>query len=90
MGNRNTLRLHPMWKNNQPKDHPLVDPPLLRGSWNMPNPGSDEPLTKITLNIFTKDLKEIKRIAERGPQPWTAWLREGIREYLEEWNEHNQ
>ena len=56
----------------------------------MPNPGSDEPLTKITLNIFTKDLKEIKRIAERGPQPWTAWLREGIREYLEEWNEHNQ
>ena len=43
----------------------------------MPQPPAEEPLTKVTLNLFTADLDYIKRTYGQG---WSTLLRELIRE----------
>ena len=45
----------------------------------MPTPTLDEPTTKITVNIFTTDYKELKRIYGQG---WSTRLREMVRDHL--------
>jgi hypothetical protein len=45
----------------------------------MPTPTLDEPTTKITLNIYTADYKEVKRIYGQG---WSTRLREMVRDHL--------
>ncbi len=47
----------------------------------MPNPGAEESLTKITINVFTKDLEALKRQEGFG---WSGKIRELIRRYLNE------
>lgn len=45
----------------------------------MPNPGSEEPLTKVTLNLFTKDLEELRTREGHG---WSTWVRNLVRQKL--------
>src|SRR5258708_3521074 len=43
---------------------------------------NEEPLTKITLNLFSPDVEPLKQIA---PQGYTEKIREIVREWLEEY-----
>jgi uncharacterized protein (DUF4415 family) len=45
----------------------------------MPNPPSDEPLTKVTLNLFTRDLQRLQRQEGHG---WSTKVRQLVRDYL--------
>lgn len=50
----------------------------------MPNLPTDEPLTKVTLNLFTKDLAELKRREGYG---WTGVVRSLVRRHLKKSDE---
>lgn len=45
----------------------------------MPNPGSDEPLTKVTLNLYEEDVKTLKARYGFG---WTEYVRTLVRSNL--------
>jgi len=45
----------------------------------MPTPTLHEPITKITVNIFTADYEELKRIYGQG---WSVRLRDMVRDHL--------
>lgn len=45
----------------------------------MPNPGSEEPLTKVTLNLFSKDLEQLRVKEGYG---WSTWVRNLVRQAL--------
>ncbi len=45
----------------------------------MPAYPSDEPLRKVTLNLFDRDVLDLKKVDEYG---WTSLVRMIIREYL--------
>jgi hypothetical protein len=45
----------------------------------VPMPPSEEPLRKVTLNLFEKDIHDLKRVDEYG---WTSLVRMIVREYL--------
>lgn len=40
----------------------------------------DEPITKITLNLFSKDVKELKEICAEGD--YTGFIRDIVRSWL--------
>lgn len=44
----------------------------------MPTPPLEEPTTKVTLNIFTRDLEALKRIGA-----WSVLVREIVHEWME-------
>ena len=49
-----------------------------------------EPITKVTLNLFTKDVEWFK---ERYPQGYTEMIRDAIREhirYIQAWEKENE
>lgn len=41
----------------------------------MPNPGSDRPLRKVTLNLFEDDCRTLEHMLGQG---WTTYIRETI------------
>lgn len=45
----------------------------------MPTPTLEEPITKITLNLFTTDYKELKKVYGAG---WSTRVREVVRNHL--------
>jgi hypothetical protein len=53
----------------------------------MPNPGSEEPLTKVTLNLFTKDLEQIRATEGYG---WSTWIRNLVRQALSKTRRFNE
>lgn len=49
---------------------------------NMPNPGASEPLTKITINLFTSDLDQFRKRYGHG---WSEQIRELVRRNCREY-----
>ena len=45
----------------------------------MPTPPPDEPITKVTLNLYTRDLVDLKRWEAN----WSTFAREIVHEYCQ-------
>lgn len=47
----------------------------------MPTPTIDEPITKVTLNLYTRDVEWLKKAQGQG---WTTYIREVVRAKVRE------